>query len=81
MQCCSPHSHDFRQEYVNIYTLKRRLPNVPILAMSSAAPKKVVEDCKELLRLTQAVEVSASFNMTNIFYRVNKRSTKSMLSI
>lgn len=68
--CISEWGHDFRPEYRQLSTLRDHFPDVPIMALTATATKRVREDIVRLLRLDDAHQYVASFNRPNLSYRV-----------
>jgi ATP-dependent DNA helicase RecQ len=80
--CVSEWGHDFRPEYRQLSTLRRRFPEVPILAFTATATQRVREDIVQQLTLRDPALHVASFNRPNLFYSVrpkNKRSYAELL--
>ncbi|MDE1170228.1 MAG: DNA helicase RecQ [Verrucomicrobium sp.] len=72
--CISEWGHDFRPEYRQISTLRRRFPKVPVLALTATATPRVRGDIAALLGLEKARHFVASFNRPNLTYRVTPKS-------
>lgn len=67
--CVSVWGHDFRPEYGALSLLRERFPNVPRIALTATADPKTREEIVEKL-LVNPIELVASFNRPNIFYRI-----------
>ncbi|XP_077236388.1 DEAD/DEAH box RNA helicase family protein [Tasmannia lanceolata] len=68
--CISTWGHDFRPSYRKLSSLRNRLPDVPILALTATAVPKVQKDVIDSLCLQHPLVLRASFNRPNIFYEV-----------
>ena len=68
--CISEWGHDFRPDYLNLSTLVREFPDVPVAAFTATATHRVQEDIVSKLGLRSPHTVRASFNRPNLFYKV-----------
>jgi ATP-dependent DNA helicase RecQ len=68
--CVSEWGHDFRPEYRQLSALRRRHPQVPILAFTATATARVRTDIVTQLALRDPRVHLTSFNRPNLFYRV-----------
>ena len=68
--CVSQWGHDFRPAYLKIALLKNHFPEVPFLALTASATKRVQEDVITQLELEQPVVFKKSFARENIGYMV-----------
>lgn len=82
--CCSTWGHDFRPDYKLLGILKNRFPglyiimldlnlDVPILALTATATKKVAEDVVKILNMQHVIYFKSPFNRPNLFYEVDYR--------
>jgi ATP-dependent DNA helicase RecQ len=81
--CVSEWGHDFRPEYRQLSILRRRHPQVPILAFTATATRRVRTDIIAQLALRDPAVHLTSFNRPNLFYRVrpkNKRTPSELLA-
>jgi ATP-dependent DNA helicase RecQ len=60
--CVSEWGHDFRPEYRQLATLRRKYPQIPILAFTATATERVRQDIVQQLSLRKAKIHVASFN-------------------
>ncbi len=74
--CVSEWGHDFRPEYRQLSTLRRRHPGVPILAFTATATPRVRADISAQLSLREPAVHLASFNRPNLFYRVKPKDKR-----
>ena len=71
--CVSEWGHDFRPEYRQLHTLRRRYPNIPILALTATATERVRQDIVQQLTLREPTIYVASFNRQNLYYEVQPK--------
>ncbi|MGH8590935.1 MAG: RecQ family ATP-dependent DNA helicase, partial [Gammaproteobacteria bacterium] len=72
--CISEWGHDFRPEYRQLTELRDHFPCVPLMALTATATPRVREDIVVLLRLREPRRYVASFNRSNLLYRVVAKS-------
>ena len=68
--CISEWGHDFRPDYLNLSTIAKEFPGVPIAAFTATATVEVQTDITAKLGLRDPFMVRASFDRPNLFYRV-----------
>jgi ATP-dependent DNA helicase RecQ len=73
--CISEWGHDFRPEYRELKKLRTQFPDVPIMALTATATKRVRDDIVKQLKLRQSRCYVASFNRPNLTYRVVPKSS------
>ncbi|MCH8329928.1 MAG: ATP-dependent DNA helicase RecQ, partial [Bacteroidetes bacterium] len=74
--CISQWGYDFRPSYLAIAEIKEILPNVPILALTATATKKVVVDIQEKLLFKEPQVFIKSFFRENLAYVVLEEESK-----
>ncbi len=71
--CISHWGHDFRPEYRQLALLRKRRPDVPIMAFTATATPRVREDIVRTLGLVDPELLVGDFDRPNLFYRVRSR--------
>ena len=74
--CVSEWGHDFRPEYRQLFQLKQRYPQIPIIALTATATKRVRTDVVQQLCLSDPAVYVSSFNRHNLYYEVVQKSKK-----
>lgn len=71
--CVSEWGHDFRPEYRRIAELRQQFPDVPMMALTATATERVRLDILQQLDLSDPYIHLASFNRSNLFYKVRPK--------
>src|SRR3984885_1991300 len=74
--CVSEWGHDFRREYRQLSALRRRHPQIPMLAFTATATPRVRTDIVAQLALREPALHVSSFNRPNLFYQVRAKSKR-----
>lgn len=72
--CVSQWGHDFRQDYLQLSTLKSHFPNTPLMALTATADERTQLEIESQLNLQNAVKLTSSFDRPNILYHVELKS-------
>ncbi|KAJ8286734.1 hypothetical protein GJAV_G00042690 [Gymnothorax javanicus] len=72
--CISEWGHDFRGAYRNLGLLKKKLPQVPIVALTATASPSIRVDIVQSLRLVQPVVTCTTFDRPNLYLDVHRKS-------
>lgn len=72
--CISEWGHDFRPEYRRIADLRKHFPQLPFIALTATATDRVRDDIIERLALRAPRTYVASFNRSNLTYRVTPKA-------
>lgn len=79
--CVSNWGHDFRPDYKELKYFKRTYPHIPMIALTATASEQVRLDIIHNLELKDPVFLKQSFNRTNLFYGVVKKSKHTIAEI
>ncbi|CCK70832.1 ATP-dependent DNA helicase SGS1 KNAG_0F01640 [Huiozyma naganishii CBS 8797] len=79
--CVSNWGHDFRPDYKELKIFKREFPDIPMMALTATASEQVRMDIIHNLELKNPVFLKQSFNRTNLFYEVKKKSKNTIYEI
>ncbi len=71
--CISHWGHDFRPEYLNLSSLRRSFPSVPMMALTASADNTTQVDIIKMLELRDVIVFRSSFNRENIYYYVKPK--------
>ncbi|NEP40681.1 MAG: DNA helicase RecQ [Okeania sp. SIO2H7] len=72
--CVSEWGHDFRPEYRQLQMLRESYPDVPMMALTATATKRVRGDIIAQLNLQQPYIHIASFFRSNLYYEVRQKT-------
>jgi ATP-dependent DNA helicase RecQ len=74
--CISAWGHDFRPAYTNLGYLKKRFPEVPLIALTATADKATREDIANQLNIPNAMQHIASFDRKNLKLEVRPANNR-----
>ncbi len=74
--CISQWGYDFRPSYLTISDLRKYFPQIPILALTATATRKVVDDIQEKLEFREINLLQKSFRRENLIYLVRDKEDK-----
>ncbi|CAI1674899.1 hypothetical protein SEUBUCD646_0M03270 [Saccharomyces eubayanus] len=79
--CVSNWGHDFRPDYKELKFFKREYPDIPMIALTATASEQVRMDIIHNLELKDPVFLKQSFNRTNLYYEVKKKTKNTIFEI
>ncbi|HWG67903.1 MAG TPA: DNA helicase RecQ [Steroidobacteraceae bacterium] len=79
--CVSEWGHDFRREYRQLASLRRRHPHVPMMAFTATATPRVRTDIVAQLALRDPAIHVSSFNRPNLFYQVRPKGKQTYVEL
>jgi ATP-dependent DNA helicase RecQ len=74
--CISQWGYDFRPSYLTVATIRKLLPDVPVLALTATATPEVVEDIQAKLLFKEKNVYRTSFYRENLSYVVRRTDDK-----
>lgn len=74
--CVSQWGREFRNDYLKLGELRKKYPNVPIIALTGTATDRIRQDVMNLLKMRNPKVFQASFNRPNLFYEVRVKTRK-----
>ena len=79
--CVSEWGHDFRREYRQLSGVRRRHPQIPMLAFTATATPRVRTDIVAQLALRNPALHVSSFNRPNLFYQVRAKTKQTYVEL
>lgn len=76
--CISQWGYDFRPSYLKIADIRKKLPGVPVLALTATATPRVAQDIQDKLGFAQSNIIRMSFFRENLSYIVRNTDNKLM---
>lgn len=77
--CVSQWGREFRSDYLKLNMLRKKFPDVPIIALTGTATEKVRKDVISVLKLRNPQVFLASFNRENLYYEVREKNTSKIV--
>ncbi len=74
--CISQWGHDFRPSYFNVKLLREWHPDVPVLALTATATKKVEDDILKILDIPKTKIFQGSYHRKQLSYYIQKSENK-----
>lgn len=74
--CISQWGYDFRPSYLQISEIRKRLPGIPVLALTATATPQVIDDIQERLGFAEKNVFRMSFERRNLTYMVKDVADK-----
>lgn len=72
--CLSKWGHDFRPAYRQLTSIRNKIPNIPILAVTATATITVRDDIIKTLKLQQPLVTCSGFDRPNLKFNVKLKS-------
>ena len=75
--CVSLWGNGFRENYLQLGSLKDWLPNIPILTLTATATEKVQNDISNILKLKDPIKIKTTTDRPNLSYYIHQKTTPS----
>jgi ATP-dependent DNA helicase RecQ len=76
--CISSWGHDFREEYLQLSVIRKKFPEVPMVALTATATPNVESDITHYLEMENPVIIKSSFDRPNLYISL-KPKTKNII--
>ena len=76
--CISSWGHDFREEYLQLSVIRKKFPEVPMVALTATATPNVESDITHYLEMENPIIVKSSFDRPNLYISL-KPKTKNII--
>ena len=70
--CISSWGHDFRSSYLRLSVLREEFPEIPIIAATATATKRVRREIASQLCLSNQLDVVTTFDRPNLYFAVDE---------
>lgn len=74
--CISSYGNDFRPAYREIVSIRAKMLNVPILAMTATATDRVIDDMSNVMQIPNHILIKTSFDRPNLSIYVSMYKQK-----
>lgn len=74
--CISQWGYDFRPSYLHIAEIRELQPEVPVLALTATATRRVAADIREQLKFQNEKVIQAPYTRENLVYFVRRSESK-----
>ncbi len=64
--CISSWGHDFRPDYMKLHVLRKKFPDIPLIALTATADRAIRKDILQQLMIPEEYQFIASFDRPNI---------------
>ncbi|MEN6332607.1 MAG: RecQ family ATP-dependent DNA helicase, partial [Smithella sp.] len=64
--CISSWGHDFRPDYMKLHVLRKKFPDIPLIALTATADRAIRNDILRQLEIPEEYQFIASFDRPNI---------------
>lgn len=81
LHVCFYAGHDFRPDYLALRKIRQTFPDIPIMALTATANKRLLEDAISLLGMHDPYVHVQSFNRANLIYDVRHKSKDTLQEI
>jgi len=72
--CISSWGHDFREEYLELSCMRKKFPQIPMVALTATATPNVENDISHYLEMNDPIIIKSSFDRPNLYISLKPKN-------